>query len=1236
MTTRDALSDMSDPGRFEELATAVLRRADPRYEAVVQTGINVEGKPIPDPVDGFARVADADPPHYVFFEYTTTQATDLKSKWLAEPDPNESGTKGDLIKAAENAKELRNEVSDATFTVVLVSNRRLGSNLLQRVQTKAEELDLLVDSWDVHRLGDFLDTDPEGQWLRQQYFDTMEERLSRSLLMELSEQSLNAYRERVHIRTEEKAVVQRSELTTILEHARDSSSGNYLLPIVGNSGFGKTVTCYQAMEEWSDSGPALRLKPADIQGATSLGRAIQSALDRLYPTLNSVAGRDALRIARDTDHLLLVVDDLNRSSDPSRLFSRLLNWQDSAQDDDEADTNGVAVTVLCPLWPRIWARQARDAGGSKFVKLIELGPFTSEEATQLVRSHAELHNVDIDDLKARNLAERIGRDPHLIGLLGQLIGRDGDIEGLPDTSRDVLHQFVDYAYETASGDSDDGLVPPDYELAVEKLSAEALVNRELEPAWKAVREWMASNSDDLRAVRELTAQAQLLFLLSVDARSEQLLSFRHDRIRDYLLARHALEDMERSDSTPDYVCDPYYYSILGLGIAYFRPDDDVLARLREHAPLALVEALQRLGDGASTGEYETILSEHIHRWFENKQQEGKRTLLPSIEGEVANILRETDSRHVLTVTESHSSDILYLLARFRNGDLNAGLRYCTIYSDAPTVNNPQRDSVLEVATRRWGAQYAETLSDTLSDIGKEDVHAALQLAGFLGRPELGAGLKDCWEEHGDESKLLPAFLWASFQCCIPDRAALVDQVLSRWASLPRGNSFDDDFDDDLGREDVYMTVQHSLTRNLSEEQIQYLMEAVETFPDIDYQLLLLLKNVPDPDVIDLVVTKLGEWARKSDGSSFLLSRFSDQWQPDRPRGQTLPSETKRRLYEIWRDTSIIDETRSKAFQLWSWSTDEDDVDELRRASDDELFARVATRQRLKLNDDTVLQSSPVDLTENSHLLRYLSSAWCPEAYELVDKILGQESPAEQDNLFYATGELLFRIPRSHAEQLLVDHWETVGDRPLFFQAALYTATPQTKALAESTYEASKTPAALFEHIGSHFGFNQHGRSELISEEQLFSLEPYLGELDELDLVRAAEKANEIGLREWAVEYVQPHLSKEKRQVNYPTDEDLLKRLDEIEDGDDSRRISEIRMWMEEFDRRAESTSRAFRLLDKWLTEETSAAGYRLVAHAVKIRGARDDLAILQRGSLDEERRRYYDDAEFGVKMRTLS
>jgi len=61
---------MSDSGQFEDLATDILRWNNSKYESVIQTGVNLEGKPIPDPVDGLGQVPDTDPPHYIFLEFT--------------------------------------------------------------------------------------------------------------------------------------------------------------------------------------------------------------------------------------------------------------------------------------------------------------------------------------------------------------------------------------------------------------------------------------------------------------------------------------------------------------------------------------------------------------------------------------------------------------------------------------------------------------------------------------------------------------------------------------------------------------------------------------------------------------------------------------------------------------------------------------------------------------------------------------------------------------------------------------------------------------------------------------------------------------------------------------------------------------------------------------------------------------------------------------------------------------
>ena len=160
----------------------------------------------------------------------------------------------------------------ADFTVVLVSNRVLDSGLVRAVYGTADAFNIFVDVWDVHRLSGFLQTNPDGQYLRSKYFGIDEERLSEPLLLELSNDSLRSYEESFHIPVDA-AKVERPRQSIILESARNSGMGNYFIPIVGNSGFGKTVICHQAMEQWIEDGkPTLRLDSEDIESAKTLHR----------------------------------------------------------------------------------------------------------------------------------------------------------------------------------------------------------------------------------------------------------------------------------------------------------------------------------------------------------------------------------------------------------------------------------------------------------------------------------------------------------------------------------------------------------------------------------------------------------------------------------------------------------------------------------------------------------------------------------------------------------------------------------------------------------------------------------------------------------------------------------------------------------------------------------------------------------------------------------------------------
>ena len=47
--TRQRLTQITDPGRFEKLATAVLREADAHCRRVAHVGVNDEGKTVSSP-----------------------------------------------------------------------------------------------------------------------------------------------------------------------------------------------------------------------------------------------------------------------------------------------------------------------------------------------------------------------------------------------------------------------------------------------------------------------------------------------------------------------------------------------------------------------------------------------------------------------------------------------------------------------------------------------------------------------------------------------------------------------------------------------------------------------------------------------------------------------------------------------------------------------------------------------------------------------------------------------------------------------------------------------------------------------------------------------------------------------------------------------------------------------------------------------------------------------------------
>lgn len=185
---------MTDRGRFERLATSVLRKDNKDYQTIIHTGVNAQGETVTSPLDGFCLVPASSPPRFLLVEHTTTDKSRLERKWLHDTSSQgaskaSESDDGDLVKAGRETRQLRIDHPDAAFTVVLTTNQRPSTDLLKKVYKKAKELGVTCDVWDQSRLADLLDSTPEGQWLRKEHLGIEAEMLSPSLLRELCEQA---------------------------------------------------------------------------------------------------------------------------------------------------------------------------------------------------------------------------------------------------------------------------------------------------------------------------------------------------------------------------------------------------------------------------------------------------------------------------------------------------------------------------------------------------------------------------------------------------------------------------------------------------------------------------------------------------------------------------------------------------------------------------------------------------------------------------------------------------------------------------------------------------------------------------------------------------------------------------------------------------------------------------------------------------------------------------------------
>ena len=127
--------------------------------------------------------------------------------------------------------------------------------------------------------------------------------------------------------------------------------------VLGDSGVGKSVACRKCLEQHIQAGGfGLIITDEVLAASLTVEDAIERMLRSLQPTLTVGVGREALTTTSNNEKFLLVVEDVNRSTQPARLVEKLASWSIREQ----SAKGRCCWHILCPVWHQTIA-QANDS-----------------------------------------------------------------------------------------------------------------------------------------------------------------------------------------------------------------------------------------------------------------------------------------------------------------------------------------------------------------------------------------------------------------------------------------------------------------------------------------------------------------------------------------------------------------------------------------------------------------------------------------------------------------------------------------------------------------------------------------------------------------------------------------------------------------------------------------------------------------------------------------------------------
>uniref|UniRef100_B8HJN9 NB-ARC domain-containing protein n=1 Tax=Cyanothece sp. (strain PCC 7425 / ATCC 29141) TaxID=395961 RepID=B8HJN9_CYAP4 len=1141
--TVQALQRVSD-GDFEKLAAFFLRRQHSDCAGLIATGINEDEKPVACPVDGITYIDI--PGRYsrcIALAATTFKMKDVRRKWLGGKN-----YKGDIEKANEEFQKWRQDDPNIECILFLAINRFLKNDTdLYRESIRLGKLyNIRIEIIEASILIDFLDNNPDGEYIREEILGIKAERISKDLLRKISETSLCEH-QRVFGKEQAKEII-RELCSPVLDLVEKPNV--QLIGLRGASGIGKSTLLRQVGKRLNTCGDiAIWVSNDLVESSDSLIDLLSKVLKRFEPTLDESAASEALHIISSVScKLVLLIDDINRSSNPLNLIKTLESLVKNQKND--------FLTLIIPLWAgQLSARpETKQKQKNIFWEEIELNVFSSNEKKILLN---QLNKGSLET--AFQIIDNLNGDPFLCGIA--LESEEAFLNvNTSNLIKEIFTRFLEQVAES-SREMNPYATRKEFITAIDELIELIILTNDPEPQWEQVHDKLNNRKDLLQVVAVKNKIGWIDHKYGFD-----FWRWKHDKIRDALVGRWLANKIliqlaQETSVTQDQekllsnlgLAEAWAFSLVFLGKK--SEQEKAVSVLAKYQPLALAELL-RLNLFPERHEVNQLAAKHLRQiLFQFIEQIKYRENI--VRQLIFEKLAQTNNLAVLQATEELQGNDYVWAGRFRNGDIAAAIEWINHEMNGgqflPNINHPMFEQALERFMATYSCNRGESLQKILEAMEQlETAIAAITLAGYLTWTELAEPVWNIWDSLSDKQKLIATVptIWALSRCGNSSMQDKLEQVLLFTHQLRQA-------DEELRRQDEpgYIpegieffwriacqifepTLRWSITPLGAETWVKVVDENAEIHKwmwdklrYIDHPIAietyirhLVVKTMDDSDNIGIRIMWEGEL---SEGFNDPLRQMGVPKQPYKN------SATCIKLWEIV-ENDLDFRARLMAFLLWKRGVSVNDLEKLQSISvDNEIFDEVL-KVRLKLHDKTAARA----LIQKLHTKPRYWCAYVPflqNTEEVFDTFLDTFDAA----LEIPPLELCHHILNSVAKYLSVERVrELVGKKhellmnsPQTWLALWCSDVPEALKLVQEAMVQSDLGAWYL------FFFPNESFHDQISQRMLNALTPVLQKHPSIREC-IAERAADAGFGEWVHEHLPDVAGRERIRYFFPTSEDI--------------------------------------------------------------------------------------------------